>query len=71
MSESSPVSYIAKHEDSEVISLDSRTSDLYSDVKIGKESPFSQDSPLKSQINEDINEQGNFIFSKCLSSKVI
>ncbi|XP_049825585.1 neurobeachin isoform X2 [Aethina tumida] len=57
MSESSPVSYIAKHEDSEVISLDSRTSDLYSDVKIGKESPFSQDSPLKSQINEDINEQ--------------
>lgn len=54
LSEGSPVSYIAKHEDSEGVSIDSRTSDLYSDVKIGKESPFSQDSPIKSQIVEDI-----------------
>ncbi|CAH1123738.1 unnamed protein product [Ceutorhynchus assimilis] len=49
ISEGSPVSYIAKHEDSEGVSLDSRTSDLFSDNKIGKESPYSQDSPLKSQ----------------------
>lgn len=49
-SSGSPASYLAKHEDSEGVSLDSRTSDLYSDVKIGKESPFSQDSPIKSQI---------------------
>ncbi|KAL1489961.1 hypothetical protein ABEB36_013884 [Hypothenemus hampei] len=49
MSEGSPVSYMAKNEDSEGVSLDSRTSDLFSDNKIGKESPFSQDSPLKSQ----------------------
>lgn len=48
LSEGSPASYIAKHEDSEGVSLDSRTSDLYSEVKIGKESPFSQDSPVKS-----------------------
>lgn len=54
LSEGSPVSYIAKHEDSEGVSIDSRTSDLYSDVKIGKESPFSQDSPIKSQIVEDM-----------------
>lgn len=53
ISEGSPVSYIVKHEDSEGVSLDSRTSDLFSDNKIGKESPFSQDSPLKSQIDED------------------
>ncbi|XP_076273573.1 A kinase anchor protein rugose isoform X3 [Rhynchophorus ferrugineus] len=53
ISEGSPVSYIAKHDDSEAVSLDSRTSDLFSDHKIGKESPFSQDSPLKSQIEED------------------
>ncbi|RZC37735.1 neurobeachin, partial [Asbolus verrucosus] len=56
LSEGSPASYIAKHEDSEGVSLDSRTSDLYSDVKIGKESPFSQDSPIKSQIAEDTPE---------------
>ncbi|XP_030761038.1 neurobeachin isoform X2 [Sitophilus oryzae] len=53
ISEGSPVSYIAKHDDSEGVSLDSRTSDLFSDNKIGKDSPFSQDSPLKSQIEED------------------
>lgn len=53
LSEGSPVSYIAKHEDSEAVSLDSRTSDLFSDGKISKESPYSQDSPLKSQIIED------------------
>lgn len=52
MSEGSPASYVAKQEDSEGVSLDSRTSDLYSDIKIGKESPFSQDSPIKSQIAE-------------------
>ncbi|XP_066153140.1 neurobeachin isoform X2 [Euwallacea fornicatus] len=40
ISEGSPASYIAKHEDSEGVSLDSRTSDLFSDNKI--------DSPLKS-----------------------
>ncbi|XP_044255551.1 neurobeachin isoform X9 [Tribolium madens] len=56
MSEGSPASYLAKHEDSEGVSLDSRTSDLYSDVKIGKESPFSQDSPIKSQVAEDTPE---------------
>ncbi|KAJ8932339.1 hypothetical protein NQ314_014703 [Rhamnusium bicolor] len=53
LSEGSPVSYVAKHEDSEGVSLDSRTSDLFSDGKISKESPFSQDSPAKSQIVED------------------
>lgn len=53
ISEGSPASYITKRDDSEGVSLDSRTSDLYSDVKIGKESPFSQDSPLKSQIVEE------------------
>lgn len=46
MSEGSPVSYIAKHEDSEGVSLDSRTSDLFSDHKVDKESPFSQGSPI-------------------------
>ncbi|KAH1026810.1 hypothetical protein HUJ05_000428 [Dendroctonus ponderosae] len=46
MSEGSPVSYIAKHEDSEGVSLDSRTSDLFSDNKVDKESPFSQGSPI-------------------------
>lgn len=49
VSEGSP----AKHDDSEAVSVDSRTSDLYSDVKIGKESPPSQDSPIKSQIVEE------------------
>lgn len=53
MSEGSPVSYVAKHDDSEGVSLDSRTSDLFSDGKISKESPYSQDSPAKSQIVED------------------
>ncbi|XP_074039370.1 A kinase anchor protein rugose isoform X1 [Leptinotarsa decemlineata] len=53
LSDGSPVSYVAKHEDSEVVSLDSRTSDLFSDGKISKESPYSQDSPLKSQTAED------------------
>ncbi|KAG5890529.1 hypothetical protein JTB14_035785 [Gonioctena quinquepunctata] len=53
LSDGSPVSYVAKHEDSEVVSLDSRTSDLFSDGKISKESPYSQDSPLKSQIADD------------------
>lgn len=53
LSEGSPVSYVAKHEDSEVVSLDSRTSDLFSDGKISKESPYSQDSPLKSHLIED------------------
>lgn len=53
ISEGSPASYITKRDDSEGVSLDSRTSDLYSDVKIGKESPYSQDSPLKSQIVEE------------------
>ncbi|KAJ8969275.1 hypothetical protein NQ317_000994 [Molorchus minor] len=53
LSEGSPVSYVAKHEDSEGASLDSRTSDLFSDGKISKESPFSQDSPVKSHIVED------------------
>lgn len=52
ISEGSPASFTAKHEDSEGVSIDSRTSDLYSDVKVGKDSPFSQDSPLKSQITE-------------------
>lgn len=56
ISEGSPASFITKRDDSEGVSLDSRTSDLYSDVKIGKESPFSQDSPLKSQITEDVIE---------------
>lgn len=49
VSEGSPASFIAKQEDSEGVSIDSRTSDLYSDVKIGKESPLSQESPIKSQ----------------------
>lgn len=50
ISEGSPVSYVARHEDSEGVSLDSRTSDLFSDNKIGKESPISaEDSPLKFQ----------------------
>lgn len=49
ISEGSPASFITKRDDSEGVSLDSRTSELYSDVKLGKESPFSQDSPLKSQ----------------------
>lgn len=53
ISEGSPASYLTKRDDSEGVSLDSRTSDLYSDVKIGKESPYSQDSPLKSQIVEE------------------
>ncbi|CAH1955198.1 unnamed protein product [Acanthoscelides obtectus] len=53
LSEGSPVSYIAKHEDSEVVSLDSRTSDLFSDGKVSKGSPYSQDSPMKSHIIED------------------
>ncbi|KRT85872.1 hypothetical protein AMK59_2035, partial [Oryctes borbonicus] len=53
ISDGSPASFITKRDDSEGVSLDSRTSDLYSDVKIGKESPYSQDSPLKSQIIED------------------
>lgn len=53
LSECSPISYIAKHEDSEVVSLDSRTSDLFSDGKISKESQFSQDSPLQSHLIED------------------
>lgn len=56
VSEGSPASFTAKHDDSEGVSIDSRTSDLYSDVKIGKESPFSQDSPLKSQVVENISE---------------
>nr|CAH7719437.1 unnamed protein product [Callosobruchus chinensis] len=53
LSEGSPVSYIAKHEDSEVVSLDSRTSDLFSEGKVSKGSPYSQDSPMKSHIIED------------------
>lgn len=53
ISEGSPASYITKRDDSEGVSLDSRTSDLYSDVKIGKESPYSQDSPLKSPVVEE------------------
>ncbi|KAK5644035.1 hypothetical protein RI129_007880 [Pyrocoelia pectoralis] len=61
VSEGSPASFITKRDDSEGVSLDSRTSDLYSDVKIGKESPFSQDSPLKSQIIEDVTELGEII----------
>ncbi|KAK9700943.1 Neurobeachin/BDCP, DUF4704 alpha solenoid region [Popillia japonica] len=56
ISDGSPASFITKRDDSEGVSLDSRTSDLYSDVKIGKESPFSQDSPLKSQIIEDTTD---------------
>ncbi|KAL3266811.1 hypothetical protein HHI36_010965 [Cryptolaemus montrouzieri] len=56
LSEGSPVSYTAKHEDSEGVSLDSRTSDLFSDVKVGKDSPYSMDSPLKSQIAESTPE---------------
>lgn len=47
LSDGSPVSYIVKHEDSEVVSLDSRTSDIFSEGKISKESPYSQDSPVK------------------------
>ncbi|XP_057661633.1 neurobeachin isoform X4 [Diorhabda carinulata] len=47
LSDGSPVSYIVKHEDSELVSLDSRTSDIFSDGKISKESPYSQDSPVK------------------------
>lgn len=56
VSEGSPASFIAKQDDSEGVSIDSRTSDLYSDVKIGKESPLSQDSPIKSQIVEETRE---------------
>lgn len=56
ISDGSPSSFITKRDDSEGVSLDSRTSDLYSDVKMGKESPFSQDSPLKSQIIEDTTD---------------
>lgn len=56
ISEGSPASFIAKQDDSEGVSIDSRTSDLYSDVKIGKESPVSQDSPMKSQIVEETPE---------------
>lgn len=52
LSEGSPGSFTAKHDDSEAASLDSRTSDLYSDVKVGKDSPYSLDSPLKSQVAE-------------------
>lgn len=61
ISEGSPASFTAKHEDSEGVSIDSRTSDLYSDVKIGKDSPFSQDSPLKSQIAEETPESTEII----------
>ncbi|CAH1159867.1 unnamed protein product [Phaedon cochleariae] len=53
LSDGSPISYVAKHEDSEVVSLDSRTSDLFSDGKISKESAYSQDSPMKLQMVED------------------
>lgn len=56
VSEGSPASFVAKQEDSEGVSIDSRTSDLYSDVKVGKESPLSQDSPVKSQIMEETLE---------------
>ncbi|XP_017773305.1 PREDICTED: neurobeachin isoform X3 [Nicrophorus vespilloides] len=49
ISEGSPASFITKRDDSEGVSLDSRTSDLYSDVKLDKESPFSQESPSKSE----------------------
>lgn len=61
VSEGSPASFTAKHEDSEGVSIDSRTSDLYSDVKIGKDSPFSQDSPMKSQIAEETPESTEII----------
>ena len=60
ISDGSPSSFVTKRDDSEGISLDSGTSDLYSDVKTGtggKESPFSsQDSPLKSQLMEEVSE---------------
>lgn len=58
-SEGSPASFVGKQDDSEGVSIDSRTSDLYSDVKIGKESPLSQDSPMKSQIVEETPEDTN------------
>lgn len=61
ISEGSPASFTAKHEDSEGVSIDSRTSDLYSDVKLGKDSPFSQDSPMKSQIAEETPESTEII----------
>ncbi|XP_044749150.1 neurobeachin isoform X2 [Coccinella septempunctata] len=65
MSEGSPMSYTAKHEDSEGVSLDSRTSDLYSDVKVGKDSPYSMDSPLKSQIAESTPEPCEYQMVVC------
>ncbi|XP_045479576.1 neurobeachin isoform X4 [Harmonia axyridis] len=65
MSEDSPMSYTAKHEDSEGVSLDSRTSDLYSDVKVGKDSPYSMDSPLKSQIAESTPEPCEYQMVVC------
>ncbi|XP_060530790.1 neurobeachin isoform X11 [Cylas formicarius] len=49
LSEGSPVSYLTKNDDSERVSLDSRSSDLYSEHKIGKGSQFSEDSPMKCQ----------------------
>lgn len=64
VSEGSPASFIAKQDDSEGVSIDSRTSDLYSDVKIGKESPLSQDSPLQSQIVEEASESTEVLQEK-------
>lgn len=48
ISQGSPSSFMTKRDDSEGVSLDSRTSDLYSDVKLGKESPLSPESSTKS-----------------------
>lgn len=61
VSEGSPASFTAKRDDSEGVSIDSRTSDLYSDMKVGKESPFSQDSPLKSQAAEGTSESAEIV----------
>lgn len=65
LSDGSPMSYTAKHEDSEGVSLDSRTSDLYSDVKVGKDSPYSMDSPMKSQIAESTPEPCEYQMVVC------
>lgn len=70
VSEGSPASFTAKREDSEGVSIDSRTSDSYSDIKIGKDSPFSQDSPLRSQIVEEKSEVADVIHESTVCNGV-
>ncbi|CAH0560209.1 unnamed protein product [Brassicogethes aeneus] len=76
LSESSPVSYIAKHEDSEAVSLDSRTSDLYSDSPVCNgihlDSSSSLSSPEKnvdSEKIEIIDEILDEIVTNCVELK--